>query len=110
MKITKARLKQIIAEEIQLTVKSDPEEVYDDFDFESYDDGSEMADYQLNRIADLAVMIDDIVGPETKLPDWVKSKLTLSQDYLSKTLGYLKGKMADAEEYMEDDEMLEEET
>ena len=100
MKITKARLKQIIAEEIQLTVKSDPEEVYDDFDFESYDDGSEMADYQLNRIADLAVMIDDIVGPETKIPDWVKSKLTLSQDYLSKSLNYLKGKMADAEEDM----------
>ena len=110
MKITKARLKQIIAEEIQLTVKSDPEEVYDDFDFESYDDGSEMADYQLNRIADLAVMIDDIVSDETDLPDWVKSKLTLSQDYLSKTLNYLKGKMADAEEDMEDDETLEEET
>ena len=110
MKITKARLKQIIAEEIQLTVKSDPEEVYDDFDFESYDDGSEMADYQLNRIADLAVMIDDIVGPETKIPDWVKSKLTLSQDYLSKSLNYLKGKRANAEEDMEDDETLEEET
>ena len=110
MKITKARLKQIIAEEIQLTVKSDPEEVYDDFDFESYDDGSEMADYQLNRIADLAVMIDDIVSDETDLSDWVKSKLTLSQNYLSKTLNYLKGKMADAEEDMEDDEMLEEET
>ena len=100
MKIKKSRLKQIIAEEMQLMVKSDPEEGRDDFNFESYDDGSQMSDYQLNRIADLAVMIDDIVSDETNLPDWVKSKLTLSQDYLSKTLNYLKGKMADAEEDM----------
>ena len=110
MKITKARLKEIIMEEMKFSVQSEPEEEYDDFDFESYDDGSQMADYQLNRIADLAIMIDDIVGPETKIPDWVKSKLTLSQDYLSKSLNYLKGKIADAEEDMEDDETLEEET
>ena len=108
MKITKARLKEIIMEEMKFSVQSEPEEEYDDFDFESYDDGSQMADYQLNRIADLAIMIDDIVGPETKIPDWVKSKLTLSQDYLSKTLNHLKGKKANAEEGMEDDEMLEE--
>ena len=108
MKITKARLKEIIMEEMKFSVQSEPEEEYDDFNFESYDDGSQMADYQLNRIADLAIMIDDIVGPETKLPDWVKSKLTLSQDYLSKTLGYLEGKKADAEENIKNNEMLEE--
>ena len=89
MKITKARLKELIMEEMQN-------------EGGSKGDGS-MADYQLNRIADLAVMIDDIVSDETNLEEWVESKITKAHDYLSAVLNYLKGRMADAEE----DEMSE---
>tara|TARA_Y100001972_G_C7554695_1_gene278720 strand:- start:42 stop:368 length:327 start_codon:yes stop_codon:yes gene_type:complete len=89
MKITKARLKEIIYEEIQNEGSGRGE-------------GS-MADYQLNRIADLAVMIDDIVSDETNLEEWVESKITKAHDYLSAVLNYLKGRMADEEE----DEMSE---
>ena len=84
MKITKARLKEIIMEELQNEGGGRGE-------------GS-MADYQLNRIADLAVMIDDIVSDETNLEEWVESKITKAHDYLSAVLNYLKGRMADAEE------------
>ena len=103
MKITKARLKEIIMEELQNEGGGKGE-------------GS-MADYQLNRIADLAVMIDDIVSDETNLEEWVESKITKAHDYLSAVLNYLKGRMADAEEDEEDmpmpdedEDMLEEET
>ena len=84
MKITKARLKEIIMEELQN-------------EGGSKGDGS-MADYQLNRIADFAVMIDDLVSDETDLDEWVKSKITKAHTYLSDVLNYLKGRMADAEE------------
>ena len=110
MKITKSRLKEIIMEELQNEGGGKGE-------------GS-MADYQLNRIADLAVMIDDIVSDETNLEEWVESKITKAHDYLSAVLNYLKGRMADAEEDEmggeedeedmpmpdEDEDMLEEET
>ena len=60
-------------------------------------DGS-MADYQLNRIADFAVMIDDLVSDETDLDEWIKSKIAIVHTYLGDILDYLKGRMADAEE------------
>ena len=89
MKITKARLKEIIMEELQ-------------YEGGSKGDGS-MADYQLNRIADFAVMIDDLVSDETDLDEWIKSKITIVHTYLGDILDYLKGRRADAEE----DEMSE---
>ena len=109
MKITKARLKQIIMEELQ----------------REGDDRGEgaMADSQLNRIADLATMIDDLVSDETNLEEWVESKITMAHAYLSAVLNYLKGNEADAREdemggedeedmemYDDEDDMLEEET
>ena len=84
MKITKARLKEIIMEELQNEGGSKGE--------------SSMADYQLNRIADLAVMIDDLVSDETDLDEWIKSKIAIVHTYLGDILDYLKGRMADAEE------------
>ena len=84
MKITKARLKEIIMEELQYEGGSKGE--------------SSMADYQLNRIADFAVMIDDLVSDETDLDEWVKSKITIVHTYLGDILDYLTGRRADAEE------------
>ena len=59
-----------------------------------------MADSQLNRIADLAAMIDEMVSDETNLPEWVESKITKAQDYMSAVMNYMKGEMADAQEEM----------
>lgn len=65
-----------------------------------------MADSQLNRIADLAMMIDDMVSDETNLPEWVESKITKAQDYMSAVMNYMKGEMADAQEEMMEEEKL----
>ena len=72
------------------------------------DDGDgegKMADSQLNRIADLATMIDEMVDDNTNLPEWVESKITKAQDYMSAVMNYMKGKKADAKEEMIDEEI-----
>jgi hypothetical protein len=71
------------------------------------DDGDgegKMADSQLNRIADLATMIDEMVDDDTNLPEWVESKITKALSYMSDTMDYMKGKEADAQEEMIDEE------
>jgi hypothetical protein len=75
------------------------------------DDGDgegKMADSQLNRIADLATMIDEMVDDDTNLPEWVESKITKSLSYMSDAMDYMKGKKADDQEAQE--EIIDEET
>lgn len=64
-----------------------------------------MADSQLNRIADLASMIDEMVDDDTNLPEWVESKITKAQDYMSAVMNYMKGEQADAQEDMMEEEL-----
>ena len=75
-----------------------------DCDDDDGDGEGKMADSQLNRIADLATMIDEMVDDDTNLPEWVESKITKAQDYMSAVMNYMKGKKADAEEEMIDEE------
>jgi len=91
MKITKARLKQIIMEELQS-------------EGDSRGEGS-MADSQLNRIADFAKMIDEMVSDDTNLEEWVESKITKAHDYLSAVLNHLKGEEMDAQEDMMEEKL-----
>jgi len=70
-----------------------------------YEDGEgAMADSQLNRIADLATMVDDMVDDDTNLPEWVEAKITKAQDYLSAVMNYMKGEQADTQENTIDEE------
>tara|TARA_B100000989_G_scaffold17414_2_gene11489 strand:- start:8029 stop:8634 length:606 start_codon:yes stop_codon:yes gene_type:complete len=78
MKITISELKQIIQEEI------------DSLDEGGYGEGS-MARSQLGRTAELALMLQDMIGDDTNLEEWVESKITKSQDYLSSVLNYMRG-------------------
>jgi len=92
MKAIKKAMKDLQEADIRV-IKYDCED--DDGDGEG-----KMADSQLNRIADLAVMIDEMVDDDTNLPEWVESKITKAQDYMSAVMNYMKGKQADAEEEM----------
>ena len=143
MKITKARLKEIIKEELEKqrprSPGEAPPETQDDLiaramtgGIDPYGGGAErfkkdiiravkeelglkeggyggegsMADSQLNRISDLAMMIDEMVSDETNLPEWVESKITKALDYMSTVMNYMKGEMADAQEEMMEEEKL----
>jgi hypothetical protein len=78
MKITKKQLQQIIKEEL---------ESIDELD---YGEGS-MAKGQLARTAELATMINDMIEDNTNLEEWVESKITKANDYLSSVLNYMRG-------------------
>ena len=108
MRITKARLKEIIKEELQHEIlgtyfANRAMKKIKDRDDDGDGEGK-MADGQLNRIADLATMIDEMVDDDTNLPEWVEAKITKAQDYLSAVMNYMKGKKADAKEDLLDEE------
>ena len=120
MKITKARLKQIIKEELQSEViglafaaqakkKLDKKKKQEKEG--SYGGDGQMADSQLNTIVNLATKLDMIISDDTKIPNWVKSKITKSLDYISTSLNYLIGEIADAQEETQEEtqeEMMQE--
>jgi hypothetical protein len=82
MKVTRRQLRQIIKEELTMVIpKTDKQS----------GEGS-MARGQLSRTGQIAAMLLQMIHDDTDLPEWVESKITLSQDYLSTVLDYLKGK------------------
>ena len=50
-----------------------------------------MARGQLGRIEELAGMIQNMVQDDSDLEEWVESKITKAQDYLSSVLNYMRG-------------------
>lgn len=90
MKITKSQLKKIIKEELEKVDEGD------------YGEGS-MARSQLARTAELALMIKNMISDDTNLEEWVESKITKANDYLSSVINYMRGEalsereMTDAE-------------
>jgi len=141
MKITKARLKELIKEELgkQKHPGEAPPETLDDIinrimsggadqsgggkdrlrkqiidavkkelklEEGSYGGDGQMADSQLNTIVELATKLDMIISDDTKLPNWVKSKITKALDYISTSLNYLIGEITDAQEEMMEEEKL----
>tara|TARA_R100000152_G_C6776367_1_gene205433 strand:+ start:4 stop:570 length:567 start_codon:yes stop_codon:yes gene_type:complete len=51
-----------------------------------------MAQGQLNRTGELASMIKKEFDVNTDLPEWVESKITKAEDYLSTVFNYMRGK------------------
>ena len=103
MKITKSQLKQIIKEELEEVKASMMGTDYASFpphDFEYKGEGS-MAVNQLHRTEELANMLQGMISKDDNLEEWVESKITKAQDYLSSVLNYMSGKkkqIAEAED------------
>ena len=73
----------------------------------SYGGDGQMADSQLDTIVVLATKLDMIISDDTKIPNWVKSKITKALDYISTSLNYLIGEIADAQEEMMEEKKKE---
>jgi hypothetical protein len=54
-----------------------------------YDYEGDMAMSQLKSVMRNAQKIHDMLGPDTNLPEWVQSKITLAEDYISTAANYL---------------------
>lgn len=92
MKITQAELKRMIKEELEqfIVEPTDQHIHHSGCGCEGYGEGS-MARNQLGRTAELAAMIQNLIEDETDLEEWVESKITLAEDYLTTVLDYLRG-------------------
>ena len=104
MKLTKDRLKQIIKEELEVVLTNEEageifgEEVQAQLEADEagVDEGKHkgegtMARSQLARPGEVSPMLEKMIGDDTNLPEWVESKITKAQDYLSSVLNYMRG-------------------
>ena len=93
MKITKSQLRQIVEEELKEVRASMMGTDWASFpprDFESHGECS-MAVNQLHRTEELARKLQDMISKDDNLEEWVESKITKAQDYLSSVLNYMSG-------------------
>lgn len=70
---------------------------------EGYEHEGSMARSQLGRTAELATMIQGMISDDTNLEEWVESKITKAQDYLSSVLNYMRGESLSEAQYEGDE-------
>lgn len=63
-----------------------------------YDYEGDMAMSQLRSIMHNAQQINDMLKPDTNMPEWVQSKITLAADYISTCADYLQSNEEDLDE------------
>ena len=57
-----------------------------------YDQEGDMAKTQMRTIIAAAEELHDMLSTDDNLPEWVQSKLTLAQDYVTTVRDYLKAR------------------
>ena len=96
MKVSKRQLRQIIKEELRLSEGCGCQACTagKQCSCNSHSKGREgrMARGQLARTAQIAEMLHQMIQDDTDLDEWVESKITKAQDYLSTVLNYMSGK------------------
>lgn len=60
---------------------------------QEYDYEGDMAMSQLKSIIANAQRIHDMLSRDTNIPEWVQSKITLAEDYISTAANYMQGEM-----------------
>ena len=60
-----------------------------------YDYEGDMAMSQLKSVMRNAQKIHDMLSPDTNLPEWVQSKITLAEDYITTAANYLQSEGMD---------------
>lgn len=58
-----------------------------------YDYEGDMAMSQLKSIMTNAKRLHDMLKPDTNLPEWVQSKITLAEDYIMTAANYMESQM-----------------
>lgn len=60
---------------------------------QEYDYEGDMAMSQLKSIIANSQKMHDMLGADTNLPEWVQSKITLAEDYITTAANYMQGEM-----------------
>lgn len=80
------------------TFKQILEAVKDKADEGEYDYEGDMAKSQLRSIIANSKRIHDMLDDNTNLPEWVQSKITLAEDYISTASNYMQSEMTEESE------------
>lgn len=72
------------------------ETVYEAKDEQEYSYEGDMALNQLATLTRCAEMIKEILKPDTDMPEWVQSKITLATDYIQTAADYMHSEMNEA--------------
>jgi hypothetical protein len=75
--------------------KSVSEAVKDKYDEGEYDQEGDMAKSDLRSIIANAKKLHDMIGDADNLPEWVQSKITLAEDYISTVANYMAAEMSE---------------
>lgn len=78
------------------------EEVKDKYDEGEYDREGDMAKSDLRSIIANAQRLHDMMDDADNLPEWVQSKITLAEDYISTVANYMTSEMKEEVEYLEE--------
>jgi len=78
------------------------EEIKDTADVGEYDYEGDMAKSQLRSIMANSKRMHDMLEENTNLPEWVQSKITLAEDYISTASNYMQGEMNEEAEQIDE--------
>jgi predicted RNA binding protein YcfA (HicA-like mRNA interferase family) len=78
------------------------EEVKDKYDEGEYDREGDMAKSDLRSIIANAKRLHDMIDDADNLPEWVQSKITIAEDYISTVANYMTAEVNEEVEYLEE--------
>lgn len=78
------------------------EEVKDKTDIGEYDQEGDMAKSDLRSIIANAQKLHDMIDDADNLPEWVQSKITLAEDYISTVANYMNSEMNEEVEQLDE--------
>jgi hypothetical protein len=82
--------------------KSVNEAKKDEYDEGEYDREGDMAKSDLRSIIANAKRLHDMIGDADNLPEWVQSKITVAEDYISTVANYMTAEMNEETEQLEE--------
>ncbi len=75
-------------------------------DAREYDYEGDMAKSDLRSIIHNAQQLHDMLDDNTNLPEWVQSKITLAEDYMSTVANYMRSEMKEEVEHLDEKKKL----
>ena len=82
------------------------EAIKDKFDIGEYDQEGDMAKSDLRSIMANAKKLHDMIEDADNLPEWVQSKITKAEDYISTVANYMTAEMSEETEIQEDEKKV----
>lgn len=91
-----SRVKHLARQAMKQKMKEDIDLFFEAKDEEEYGYEGDMAMNQLETAIRHATYLKDMMEPDTDLPEWVQSKITLATDYLQTACDYMTSEMNEA--------------